>query len=118
MTAVRRSSDDLGERSDDNALGFQALADALHEGEGGGIVAVHADGIGGDRNLFTAHGRDHAFLHHADGAGDRLLGVTDDGAGELPGDQRAVGLIGAVGKDFTGDAKPRFPPGFRKGRAG
>ena len=69
---------------------------------------MDTDGVSRDFDLLAGDGRDLALGDHADGARDGLVLIVDDGAGQLARHKRAVGLIGAVGKDLVCDAQAQL----------
>ena len=69
-------------------------------------VAVRADCRHPHRHFLAVTGDHDAFPSHPHGAGDDRVGIVDDGARLAPRRQRAVRLVGAVGKALRGQRRP------------
>ena len=95
----------LLQRPQRDALCFQRGANPSDEEQRLFAVAMDADGIRAEGDIRAIDGGDDAFGDHAHDALDGQRFIGNHCAGLAAGDERAVGLIAAVGKDLAGGAQ-------------
>src|SRR5215471_1049698 len=74
-------------------------------------VAVAADGLHRDVDGDAIQRGDLAFHRHLHGLGRRSLGIGDERAGDLARDERAIHVVGAIGKALGGDPHAHLATG-------
>src|SRR5205085_9351999 len=105
-------------QGDDAAVrGLQALSHMACQGDGGGLVAMHADGLDLDVDPLAVARGEAAVLDHAEALLQRLVGILEHRARDRARAEVAVVLVVAVGEALARQPEPERARGLLHLRA-